>query len=588
MKLSFIEKLLYRLLESFELSTAGFLDSWYRAGQIHEHGILREHSLRKAAECYAKATNDYRANFRLATMSENGEGVVKDYSLSAKLYKLVIDSGYSLELEYAINNLAVLYKYGYGVDKDILESNRLLDLSLSKYHNPCSLLNIKYFDSEDVLRCPQDIKESIEICMKLADQGDREVQFHLAHIYEYGMYSVTKSEAKYYELLSKAADSGHKEAMSWLEVKTERNLKAERDAKTIQDAKQGNAVAQYDLAVMCLHFRHNGRGEAGELSRLTMKSAKQGYVKAQYLLGLLYEGGYYVPEDSTRISGLVHGPMPKDIPENFEPAPGSLFFMEKGAPPNYKKAIEWYVLAAKQGHENARLRLKSLDDSINICAEVPPLNDLEIVKGLNQHGVFTIWHMTHKDNIEEIINSGLLSHTLAYKTTQPKDISDHDVQKWRESNDPIYDRKLHDYVPTYINIRNPMLYVKREIQNELCLIEISLSVLTDDNYIFSDGNAASQNTNFYHRPEDLEKLPWEILDAFYWNDFEDGKRKKCTEILIYPLIEPKFIRKIHCFSTETVEYISKFNVQSQVTGELFFGDQMSCTESSHFNEEIPF
>ena len=51
-----------------------------------------------------------------------------------------------------------------------------------------------------------------------------------------------------------------------------------------------------------------------------------------------------------------------------------------------------------------------------------------------------------------------------------------------------------------------MLYVKRNIQNELCLIEISLSVLSNDNYIFTDGNAASQNTKFYNLNEDLKQL----------------------------------------------------------------------------------
>jgi TPR repeat protein len=174
-----------------------------------------------------------------------------------------------------------------------------------------------------------------------------------------------------------------------------------------------------------LHFRHYGFG--GKLSRLTMQSAKQGYVKAQYLLGLLYEGGKYVPEDHPSTNERVFGPIAQKIPDNFEPSPGSLFMMGDGIPPNYQKAIEWYLLAAKQGHETAKLRLKNLDDSINIdqdtsswLEEVPPWDEYEIPPwiqgGINtdveasfkEYGITSIWHMTHKDNINEILTSGIL------------------------------------------------------------------------------------------------------------------------------------------------------------------------------------
>jgi hypothetical protein len=243
--------------------------------------------------------------------------------------------------------------------------------------------------------------------------------------------------------------------------------------------------------------------------------------------------------------------------------------------------------ALESSDTDERSAQQNLDDSIDVD-EVTPLDEVEIIKGLNQHGVLTLWHMTHKDNVEHILNKGILSHSLAYKKASPKDISDHDVQKWRELNDPIYGRKIHDYVPTYINIKNPMLYVKRNIQNELCLIEISLSVLSNDNYIFTDGNAASQNTKFYNLNEDLKQLPWEVLDSSYWSDLEDGKRKRCAEILIHPSIEPKHIITIHCFSHETLEFLSRFNVQSKITGELFFVNKTSESASNPFDDDIPF
>lgn len=194
-----------------------------------------------------------------------------------------------------------------------------------------------------------------------------------------------------------------------------------------------------------------------------------------------------------------------------------------------------------------------------------------ITNALNQYGVASVWHMTHKNNIREILRSGILSNKTAYETKNPLDISDHGVQRWRELKDPIHGRKLHEYAPTYINIKNPMLYVRRDIQHDLCLIEISLSVLLDNNFIFTDGNAAARNTNFYKEANDLDKLPWDVLNASYWNNFPDGKRKRCSEILIYPKVEKKYITKLHCFSSSTFNYLSQFSIPVEISENLFFG-----------------
>ncbi|HCB13110.1 MAG TPA: hypothetical protein DEP36_06015 [Gammaproteobacteria bacterium] len=194
----------------------------------------------------------------------------------------------------------------------------------------------------------------------------------------------------------------------------------------------------------------------------------------------------------------------------------------------------------------------------------------DIEKSFREYGVTSIWHMTHKDNIKEILRSGILSHNDAHESKRPTDISNLSVQKRRESEDPIYGQSLHDYAPTYINIKNPMLYVKREIQHELCLIEISLSALSEQNFIFTDGNAAASDTRFYNTTDDLDKLPWDVLNASYWTDFADGKRKRCSEVLVYQKIDPRHIIKLHCCSYETRNYASRFGVPVELSEELFF------------------
>lgn len=212
------------------------------------------------------------------------------------------------------------------------------------------------------------------------------------------------------------------------------------------------------------------------------------------------------------------------------------------------------------------------------------------IEKLKLYGISSVWHMTHKENIQGILNQGILSNYLAHETENPPvDISDHGAQRWREAKDPIYKRRIHEYAPTYFNVRNPMLYVRRNIQNDLCLIEISLTSLLNSDFIFTDGNAASRNTAFFNSANDLELLPWEVLRAPYWSDFTDGKRKKCAELLIYPPIQPKHIVKIHCNSTETLRYIQKLGYSAKISHELFFTQNKTNRTCGNFNnDDIPF
>jgi hypothetical protein len=63
-------------------------------------------SMKKAA-----AQGDSRAQYNLALMYKNGEGVVQDYAEAARWYKLSAAQGY-LDAQY---NLAVMYNRGDGV-----------------------------------------------------------------------------------------------------------------------------------------------------------------------------------------------------------------------------------------------------------------------------------------------------------------------------------------------------------------------------------------------------------------------------------------------------------------------------------------
>ena len=196
---------------------------------------------------------------------------------------------------------------------------------------------------------------------------------------------------------------------------------------------------------------------------------------------------------------------------------------------------------------------------------------------LANYGVMSLWHLTHRDNIPDILTEGILSNTTVFNDfnhAHPVDISDHGAQKWRERPDPHFNRKIHDYTPLYISIRNPMLYRRKELQHELCLVEIAPSVLDNKEFLISDGNASSRDTFFYKSLDKLPLLPWDVLNARFWSDFKDGKRKKCAEVLIHPKIEPKHINRIHCCTDDTARFLIAtlgcVNVDIAVSNDLFF------------------
>lgn len=188
---------------------------------------------------------------------------------------------------------------------------------------------------------------------------------------------------------------------------------------------------------------------------------------------------------------------------------------------------------------------------------------------LQENGIYSLWHITHKDNLRGIVQYGILNNVDAdkYKSV---DISNHSVQQWREKVEPVYGKKIHDYTPTYLDVKNPMLYAIRHRQSELCILEISLSVLSRGKFLFTDGNAASRDTKFYNSVEDLSLLPWDVLHARYWSGFEDGKRKKCAEVLLFSEISPEYIKTAHCYSDSCLEDVSGLGVDVAKTKELFF------------------
>lgn len=177
---------------------------------------------------------------------------------------------------------------------------------------------------------------------------------------------------------------------------------------------------------------------------------------------------------------------------------------------------------------------------------------------LHTHGVEFIYHMTHIDNVPGILKHGLQAHGNSYQKT---DISNQDVNSRRARREPVYGKRIHDYVPFYFSPRNPMLYVQ-DHEDDIVILAFSASLMYEDGMIFTDGNASVSSTGFYRDLCDLDRLNWRCLNSAYWPDFRDGKREKMAEVLMPRKVGKSKIAGILCKNKHTQRKIDQLTNQT--------------------------
>jgi hypothetical protein len=177
---------------------------------------------------------------------------------------------------------------------------------------------------------------------------------------------------------------------------------------------------------------------------------------------------------------------------------------------------------------------------------------------LHTHGVEFIYHMTHIDNVPGILKQGLQAHG---NTFQKRDISNHDVNSRRSRREPVYGKRIHDYVPFYFSPRNPMLFVQ-DNRDEIVILVFKASLLYEEGMLFTDGNASVGNTRFYDDLADLDNLNWNCINSSYWPDFRDGKREKMAEVLIPRNVNKSKIVAMLCNNKHTQRKVNQLTQQT--------------------------
>lgn len=221
---------------------------------------------------------------------------------------------------------------------------------------------------------------------------------------------------------------------------------------------------------------------------------------------------------------------------------------------------------------------------------------ISILKDGKDINIIYLEHMLSYKNLENVLKNGLLSHNQAYsKGLIKQDISMAEVQNIRRQKVPsganFTNSKLtlHDFVSFYFNSKNPMLYVRKNEQEELLILLISADILDcSQSYtpyaIFSDGNAANKPTKFFLGKQHLKDVDLDLLQAGSWNDADENlkkekKRKMCAEVLIYPTLPVSKIVKIICPNNTMYNHVSSLksnlgasvsHIEVEINNQYFF------------------
>lgn len=186
-----------------------------------------------------------------------------------------------------------------------------------------------------------------------------------------------------------------------------------------------------------------------------------------------------------------------------------------------------------------------------------------------------IYHLTHIDNLEKILNYG----AIVCKNTLDKEISDHvsiayeGIQKRRHDTIvPIGPGgNLHDYVPFHFAPRSPMLYALKQgnvdsfhgDQERLIYLVARIRDVAERglDFVFTSGHPIMALSEFFNDLSRLENdVDGSVMVARYWNDTRedpDRKRRRQAEFLIYKKLPLQLIFEIGVYNKETKARVKK-------------------------------
>lgn len=231
-------------------------------------------------------------------------------------------------------------------------------------------------------------------------------------------------------------------------------------------------------------------------------------------------------------------------------------------------------------------------------------------EGVKHRKFRLLGYITHVDNLQSILEKGILSHEEVQKENiQYKAVYNQEIVNIRKEKKTPEGKSLWQYVNLYRWPRNTMLYtvLKNSERNSICVITCyPVSVKKLPGVLITDGNAANNQTKMYpiEAEEGVLRELEDVENLEYWNTADGTKRRLQAEVLVPNRIPAEHIQSIYVpneeverkvkqnISNKSVEVIKEpyiffqpefnFNLTDKITlaiGDMYFSNMQTLTVS---------
>jgi hypothetical protein len=186
--------------------------------------------------------------------------------------------------------------------------------------------------------------------------------------------------------------------------------------------------------------------------------------------------------------------------------------------------------------------------------------------------VTAIYHITHANNLRRIVAEGGLHCDRDAQKLKSVNIGHRHIKERRMKRQVPVGPKgtVGDYVPFYFAPRSPMLYaINRgavegysEGQKPVIYLCSTIEAVTEAGirWVFTEGHADMDYTDFFDDLEDLDKVDWDLMQAKYWNDtdeYPDRKRRRQAEFLVHEFSPWESVSYIGVYDRSIAEQVGE-------------------------------
>ncbi len=187
-----------------------------------------------------------------------------------------------------------------------------------------------------------------------------------------------------------------------------------------------------------------------------------------------------------------------------------------------------------------------------------------------------LYNITAINNLPSIMKHGILSFEAARRVPHIS-VALQEVQDRRDKKTVPNGLKLHQYANLYFDARNPMMYRRQADYDRLCVLKVSIDVLTYPDVVVSDQNAASKYAAFYDPEFGVSFIDFDLVFKRNWsssNQIEHWRNSaaKCAEVLVPNCVEYKDVIAIAVATAEARRDVLGCGVQLpiHIQPDLFF------------------